>query len=470
MIKGKRMLAGITAALVATGVFASAIAVPQTAYAETNGASQSSQAQKVPSRLYGKDRYETAAAISKYGWTQSDYIVLANGEVFADALCAAPLAKALNAPILLTAKDGLSESAKNEITRLRAKHVYIIGKEGAVSSETEKNIEILGADVKRLGGVSRYETSALVAEEIQSVTKTPVSSVALVYGEGFADALSIAPIAAEKGMPILLTETDKLPAEIAKFLQDNKASIKDTYVIGGQTLISEEVAKAAASNRLRLWGSDRYETNAKILSWFKDSLKFDNVYVVEGDGPRGDEFADALSAAALAVKSNSPVILTNGALSDKLSGFLKNIVNSSTQITALGGTAAVPQSIVDSLNAIAAANQAEGQVPPGAGAATGTAGGASDPAVINDLRNISGKLNTISSQVNTSSEKSIVTQIQNSINKVLSDPSYNCSTDAAGVKALYKNLSEPEKTDLKNKIQANLDINMLLKLAAIFGI
>ena len=49
----------------------------------------------------------------------------ATGYNMVDALAAAPLAAALNAPVLLTDGDQLSAEAKAEITRLGVKTVYV---------------------------------------------------------------------------------------------------------------------------------------------------------------------------------------------------------------------------------------------------------------------------------------------------------------------------------------------------------
>ena len=106
-------------------------------------------------RLWGQDRYQTSAAISKEGWTNSEYVVIASGEGYADALCAAPLAKKYNAPILLTESATLNDNVKQEIKRLNAKHVFIIGKYASVSQKVENEIKSLVGDVKRLGGNDR---------------------------------------------------------------------------------------------------------------------------------------------------------------------------------------------------------------------------------------------------------------------------------------------------------------------------
>jgi len=73
-------------------------------------------------RLWGSDRYRTAVAISNAGWPSgASDIVLATGEDYPDALCAAPVAKILNAPILLTNTTTLNVDTENEIVRLGAK-------------------------------------------------------------------------------------------------------------------------------------------------------------------------------------------------------------------------------------------------------------------------------------------------------------------------------------------------------------
>ena len=78
-------------------------------------------------RLSGENRYETNISIIKKGWSEATNVVLANGENYPDALCAAPLAKAKNAPILLTKTDQLNVLAISELSRLKTKNVYIIG-------------------------------------------------------------------------------------------------------------------------------------------------------------------------------------------------------------------------------------------------------------------------------------------------------------------------------------------------------
>ena len=75
-------------------------------------------------RLAGKDRFETAVEISKAGFPSgSKTVVLAYGLNYADALAGVSLAKAKNAPILLTAQSYLPSETLAEIKRLKATDV-----------------------------------------------------------------------------------------------------------------------------------------------------------------------------------------------------------------------------------------------------------------------------------------------------------------------------------------------------------
>lgn len=77
----------LTVLFAASQIFSGKIVTAETV--ETSNQIQS--ASKV--RLSGNDRYKTSAAISKSGWTSSQYAILARGDNFANALCAGPLAK-----------------------------------------------------------------------------------------------------------------------------------------------------------------------------------------------------------------------------------------------------------------------------------------------------------------------------------------------------------------------------------------
>lgn len=293
------------------------------------------------SRIYGSDRYSTAVAISQNGWNNSSYAVIARGDSFPDALCAAPLAKKYNAPILLSEKDRIDSKVLNEIKRLGVSQVFIVGGTGAISESVENQVKGI-CSVERLYGSDRYETSAKIAEKIGTSNK-----ITLATGNDFADALSIAPIAASEGMPILLTDKEKLPDSVADYITKNKVS--KTYIVGGTGAVGSNIENAVLGAE-RIYGKDRYETNLNVMRSFSKDINFEKLFIAIGGGDNGSEFADALSGAALAAKSSSPIVLTHKAIDASASDYIRSQITPKSEEVALGGEAVVPSKVLDSIN------------------------------------------------------------------------------------------------------------------------
>lgn len=100
--------------------------------------------------------------------------------------------------------------------------------------------------------------------------------MAIAYGLGFADGLSISAVAAMKGMPILLTETNSLPSDVSNYIKNN--GVNKSYVVGGTGVVSEDVANQLP-NAERMGGSNRYITNSNVFSRFESELNNSNIYI-----------------------------------------------------------------------------------------------------------------------------------------------------------------------------------------------
>ncbi|KUO58681.1 MAG: hypothetical protein APF84_09430 [Gracilibacter sp. BRH_c7a] len=255
-------------------------------------------------RLGGKDRYNTAVEISKAGWQTADTAIIASGnnQNLVDALTSAPLAKAKSAPILYTGTDNLNEQTKLEIKRLGIKDVYITSGSGVISEQAIIEIEEMGITVHRLGGTDRYETAVNVAKELMK--SQGFSDVVIANGYANVDALSVAPIAAAQGMPILLTDGNQVPKVIRDFFNQNKLS--RSLVIGGTGVISDSV-KSSLPNAERLGGATRYETNLEVLNAFKDNLRPDKIYVANGEN---EHLVNSLAGAALAASLGAEIVFS----------------------------------------------------------------------------------------------------------------------------------------------------------------
>ena len=307
------------------------------------GAGSKAKAAITPERIWGPDRYDTSTAISRNGWSAtSDYAVIASGQDFGDALSAAPLAKKYNAPILLVSKDNLDNQASannisSEISRLKVKKVFLIGGTGAISENVESVLKNKGVEVERVSGKDRYATSVEIAKKIGTD-----KGIVLATGESFVDALSISPIAAAKGMPVILVPKDEVTPEIKDYIDSNKGLSK-VYIMGGNDIVSDEVSKQF-NNVERITGSDEYERNVNALNKFAKDIDLDTVYLASTSG-----FSDALSGSALAALTSSPIILVSENSQNVFQNYIKDKVKNIGQVNVLGGEGVVKSSLLESI-------------------------------------------------------------------------------------------------------------------------
>ncbi|MGG4488230.1 cell wall-binding repeat-containing protein [Metabacillus idriensis] len=290
-------------------------------------------------RISGKDRYETAVKLSQDGWADggSEFAVLATGTNFPDALSATPLAYRYGAPLLLTDPNNLPASVKTELDRLNVQDVFLVGGKGAISDNVKTQLEKMGIFVTRISGKDRFETSVKIAEEIGTY-----GTVVVATGKTFADALSIAPIAAQLEMPILLANKDSIPSSVTSYMKRWEAD--KTYVIGGTGAISDATAKKLPGMK-RISGKDRYETNSRIIDQFADEINPFYTYLATGTN-----YPDALAGSALAAMSFSPVVLTDPKQANAATKTtVQKYMDSTAVYYIIGGEKALPQSAVDQL-------------------------------------------------------------------------------------------------------------------------
>lgn len=286
------------------------------------------KAAPVVSRYNGTDRYETAAKVCEDGWkTDTDTAVIVNGENFPDALSAAPLAKKFNAPILLTGAEVLNPYTSSELTRLNVKDVYIIGGKGVVSQSIEDALKAKKIKVTRLGGNDRYETAIQVANKIGKKDE-----VAIINGEDFRDGMTIASIAALKGMPIILTDGNSMPSSVKKYL-GSTSKMAQVYVVGDQNTISDSAIEGLA-NVKRIGYGNNYKKNTSIIEAFQNEISTDTLYVASAK-----DFPDSLGASAIAPNTASPVLFIDSPIDSSTEDFLKkHIVN---KLKILGGNGSI---------------------------------------------------------------------------------------------------------------------------------
>lgn len=303
--------------------------------------------QTVERRISGETRFDTAVKVSQDTFTTANNVVLASAYNYPDALSAAPLAYALNGPILLASENKLEESIVNELERLQAEDVYIVGGKYAVSADIEKELMGYGYKIHRIAGDNRYETCVKIAEKLTAVAGAP-SEVFITSGEDFPDAISISSVASMNGCPILYVDkSGKLSPEVAEFIKTIEA--EKAIILGGTIAVASSIdSELNEGCRVpvieRLAGANRYETMLAINYAYINSFAGNGVCVATGEN-----YPDALTGSVFAARNKIPMVLVSSSLTEdsRTTEFVTN--KDVDNIFVLGGESAVSAKAVNTL-------------------------------------------------------------------------------------------------------------------------
>ena len=292
-------------------------------------------------RIDGRDRIETAINISKQTFNKAKTAIVVRHDLFPDSMTASVLAKLKDAPILLNPTDKLDSRVGDEIKRLGAEEIIIVGGQNSVSEKVREDLKAYDADknVERIAGADRYGTSEMVAKRVVGITGKKNTAV-VASGQVFPDALSVGTFASREGYPILLVKKDSIPSQIQNAMKD--LDINKTYIAGGTNTISKSTEAKLPNVVERMAGATRYETSVAIAKSKFGASK--EAYVASGI-----EFADALVISPISGKYNRPTLLVSNKVNSNQ--LVRNYVKSSNinKLIAIGGERYVPSSVIDNL-------------------------------------------------------------------------------------------------------------------------
>lgn len=301
----------------------------------------------VPSkRLDGENRVATSVKVSQDSFTSADTVLIARSDNYPDALAGAPLAAKEEAPLLLTAPNALDSQVSGEIARLGATRAIVLGGPEAIDESVVSSLEADGLTVERVAGENRFATAVEIADALGATA----SSAYLTKGadpdpaRGWEDALTVAPLAAFQGRPILLTRTDSLPSETADALESQK--VDQVTVVGGLQAVSAGVESQAAVGRQtrRLAGVDRYDTSAIVhREAMAAGMSAANLWIATGRN-----FPDSLSAGPAVAAAGDSLLLVDGqALSnaERVKPRLRELAGITQSLTTVGGEVAVREAV-----------------------------------------------------------------------------------------------------------------------------
>lgn len=189
---------------------------------------------KQAKRLAGASRYETNIEILKAAGVTDEELLVATGLNFADSLSAS----AAQRPILLVQGDSLTAEQTAYMKTINPENIYILGGKVAVSNKMENALKAYDSQIDRLAGASRYETSAMIAEEF---FPEGTALAVLAYGLNYPDGLSGGPIAQAAEAPLLLV-TDAEYKAAKDYAKD--AGVEYVVMMGGNKVLADKTGYA----------------------------------------------------------------------------------------------------------------------------------------------------------------------------------------------------------------------------------
>src|SRR5699024_1611041 len=269
-------------------------------------------------RFADKDRVGTSikAAENTERDHWGDTAIIANSQVFADALAASPLADAIDAPVLLSNPGAaVSQRVVSYLQDAGFSSVVLVGGTDVFGDSVVAQLNNAGiGDVARVDGPNRYQTAIALAEA--ALAEGEFQNVFLASGQNFPDALAAGAAAANTSGVVLLTKgADGLDSETYAALNGTGSWDIDEAIHGSFVAVGGPAAAALEEGHLgdpieadaEVVGADRYETATEVAAEYFDGEAGETANVVLTSG---ENFPDAVVGGAYAANADGPLLLT----------------------------------------------------------------------------------------------------------------------------------------------------------------
>lgn len=293
-------------------------------------------------RIGGATRYDVAADISRQNFTPGVPVAfVASGEVFPDAISAAPAAAQAGGPILLVEGARVPPAILTELQRLQPQRIVVVGGPGSISEAVYQQLAALTTDIVRVSGATRYDVSTNLAQ--LEFSGSGATELFIATGGVFADALSAAPAAAAAGAPMILVDSAEstLRSDIATLI--STLGVQKVSIAGGPASVSSALESSLVTllgrdQVVRFTGADRFAVSVAVNSTaFPTATR---VYIASGL-----TFPDALAGAAVAGPARAPLFVVPTTCMPR--AVAQYIIDSgATSMTVLGGPGSVTSDVV----------------------------------------------------------------------------------------------------------------------------
>ena len=208
-------------------------------------------------------------------------------------------------------------------------------------------------DSREFAGSHRYNTAVALAERF-AADEGSISTVIIASGESQVDAVTAAGLAGNLNAAVLLTRSNQLPHNVARFIDEQ--NVTDVIVVGGTAAVPDAIVTAIESlgsrpSVERISGADRYATAAAIgdrlggpnPTWCGSSQ---SAAILVNGGEDGR--ADAVISGPLAFRLGLPILLTTSdEVPEATASFLTD--NKVERVVVVGGMGAVSDGVVNDL-------------------------------------------------------------------------------------------------------------------------
>lgn len=194
-------------------------------------------------RLYGSTRYETSLEILRQCNSSSDTVIVATGANYADSLSISPFAYVTKSPIVLCDPyGGITQEAVEAIRAGGFSRAILVGGNAAVPDvviSQLNNANIATDGIRRLSGVTRYETSTqITAFEISETSLFTADPLGFATGSNYADAHAMGPCMGRINSPLLLVDSGAQTA--CAYIERFKGNVGNAFVAGGINAVSDD--------------------------------------------------------------------------------------------------------------------------------------------------------------------------------------------------------------------------------------
>lgn len=169
----------------------------------------------------------------------------------------------------------------------------------------------------KIVGSDRYDSMVKINKERWNKSKDAV----LINVYSTSDAISAAPFAYAKDIPMFFTESFELDENIKK--EFKRLGVEKLYLIGGKNSISKKLEKSINKMGIdteRIFGKNSYETSLALANKLAELVDVNQLTVVSLNEGK----ADGVAMASPASKNNMPIITMNKSGRSKLMEFIED--------------------------------------------------------------------------------------------------------------------------------------------------